>query len=333
VAKRAAGASEAHAAQAAREVLAQGNAVDAVIAGVLAAAAESPGVMLGPVQILVGGPGAGLRAVDGRVRQPGLGVARPRGLVAGEPVPAPSLVGVPALPAALAAVHASLGSASLLRTATPAIERARAVSAERARVVEAFARRGAGAFTDEALVGELTAVAGRAASGLLTHDDLAAVRPAVVACDERALGPSGVLLVPWRAQGAALDASAAHVVAAADTRGILAVGCYEAPLEGVAVPALGLVAPAFAAPVMRGEPRVRPGEPRPAAAPIALRAKRGVADLALGIAQAAAAEESLAAIIDALEEAPTVADALSKAPSGRAVAVVRTREIALVVAG
>lgn len=333
MARRAAGASEPHVAQAAADVLAYGNALDAVVAGVLAAAAESPGVILGPVQLLVGGPGMGLHAIDGRVRQPGQGVARPRGVVAGEGVPPPSRVGVPALAAALAVAHASLGSATLLRIAGSAIERARAIAPERARVVEAFARRGAAVMSDEGIAFELTAVAGRAASGLLTREDLAAVRPVLAACDERALGASGVLTVPWRGQQTGADGSATHVVAAADAHGIVAVGCYEVPLDGVPVPALGLLAPFFAAPVRRGEPRVRPGEPRPAAAPIALRARRGLVDLALGIGHAGDADAALDRVVDALEGAPTIAEALSASGAGRAVAVVRTRETALTVAG
>ena len=91
----AAGGSEAHVAQAARDAMARGNAVDAVVTAVLLAAAESPGVFLGPVQLLIGGAGAGLQAFDGRVRQPGLGIPRPRGVQAGEAVPAPARIGVP----------------------------------------------------------------------------------------------------------------------------------------------------------------------------------------------------------------------------------------------
>ena len=124
-AKRAVGASEGSAGEAAREALAFGNAVDAVVAGVLMAAAETPSVFLGPVQILVGGHGAGLCAVDGRVRQPGLGMTRPRGVPAGEPVPAPAWVGVPALPGALALVVASLGSVRLGRLCQAAASHAR----------------------------------------------------------------------------------------------------------------------------------------------------------------------------------------------------------------
>lgn len=264
--RRAAAGSESHVAQAAREVLERGNAVDAVVAGVLMAAAESPGVLLGPLQFLAGGAGAGLIAIDGRVRQPGLGAPRPRGFLANEAIPDAALVGVPFLPAALVTALATLGAATLLRAAGPALAWARAHAPERAAVLEAIARRGAPALAEEGVAGELTAAAGRAARGLLTPEDLAGVLPGVTRCDEPSLGPSGVLTVPWRARARALaseetplDASSGQVVCAADSRGLVAIACYEAPLEGVPVPALGLVAPRWAAPVLRGQPRIAPG--------------------------------------------------------------------------
>jgi len=320
-------ASESHVAQAARDALSYGNAVDAVVAGVLVAVAESPSVLLGPVQMLVAGAGAGVRAVDGRVRQPGLGVPRPRGFLASEQVPPQARVGVPALPAALAWVLASLGSATPLRVTGAAIERARGRSPERARVLEAFARRGAAALVDDGVVGELTAVAGRSVSGLLTREDLASVRPNIQSRDDQALEPSGVFTVPWRGD-VPHDASFTHVVAAADPRGLVAIACYDSPLDGLGVPALGLVAPAFAAPVMRGEARVRPGDPCSAAAPIALRAHHGIADLAFGLAEAHDAESALDAVVRALAQTLTVAAAIAEAPSGRPVAVIREGEAA-----
>jgi gamma-glutamyltranspeptidase/glutathione hydrolase len=330
--RRAAAASESHVAEAARDALLRGNAVDAVVAGVLVAAAETPSVLLGPLQVLVGGAGAGMRAVDGRVRQPGLGVPRPRGLLVGESVPAQARVGVPALPAALASLIASLGSATQLRVAGAAIERARARSAERARILEAFARRGAAALAEDDVVSELTAAAGRAVHGLLTREDLACVRPVIVSYDDRMLEPSGVLTAPWRGPAPA-DGSWTHVVAAADARGLLAVACYEAPLEGLAVPGLGLVAPPFATPVLRGEVRVRPGEPCSAAAPIALRMLHGIADLAFGIAEASAADAALDAVVRALAETLTIAAAVASAPSGRPIAIAREGDSAKVLAG
>ncbi len=330
MAKRAAGASDARIVHVVREALRTGNAVDAVVAGVLAAAAESPGVLLGPVQMLVGGAGAGLLALDGRVRQPGLGAPRPRGVRAGEHVPPEARVGVPVLPATVATALASAGSTTLRRAAGPAIEAARSLSPERARVVEMVAHRGAAILAEDAFVVELLAVAGRACGGALTREDLAAARPTMTSCDEKSL-PDGFLVAPWRTAPAP-DASCAHVVAAADARGLAAVACYEAPLEGLAVPLLGLIAPPFATPVRRGETRVPPGEPRPAASPIALRARHGLVDLALGVGQAADAEGVLAAILAGLRATLVVADAVGAATAGRPVALVRTREAALVVA-
>ena len=314
-------------AQAARDALAHGNAVDAVVTGLLVAAAEAAGVLLGPVQLLAGGAGAGLQAVDGRVRQPGLGIPRPRGVVAGEAVPPPARVGVPALPAAVATALASLGATTLLRAAGPALERARAVSAERAAVLQTFARRGASAMTDRAIASELAAVAGRAAGGTLTDDDLAAVRPGMVTCDEASIAPTGILRVPWR-EG--VPGPATHVVAAADARGLVAIACYEVPVDGVAVPALGLLAPAFASPVRRGEARVRPGEPRPASAPIALRTRRGIVDVAVGLALAEDAEAALESLLDRLDDAALLLEAIAAAP-GAPVALVRSGETAAVI--
>lgn len=327
--KSAAAASEGHVAEAARAALARGNAVDAVVAGVLAAAAASPGVLLGPVQILAAGAGVGLLAVDGRVRQPGLGAPRPRGTVAGGAVPRAARVGVPAMPAALATALATAGSVTLRRVCLEAAEAARAVSGERAAVLTSLARRGAPAMTDDAVAGELAAIAGRAAGGVLTKRDLASVRPTLVHPKDLSLAPEGWFRVPWR-EGAD-DGSRAHVVVAADGRGLLCAACYESTEDGVAVPALGLVAPAFAAPVMRGETRVRPGEPRPSAAPIAIRARGGLADLAIGIGLLADADAALEGLLPRLDASPLVAEAVATS-SGRGAAVARTRESAIVAA-
>lgn len=323
--RRAAAASETHVAQAARDVLARGNAMDAVVAGVLMAGAESPSVLLGPVQLLAGGSGAGLLAFDGRVRQPGLGTQRPRGFLSSEEIPEAARVGVPALPAALATALASLGSVTMLRAAGPALAWAKSRSLERAQLLDALARRGAPVLAEDAVASELIAAAGRAARGLLTLEDLAAVRPAVVRCDEGARGPSGALTVPWR--GPAEDASSTQVVAAIDGRGLAVVACYEVAADGgVAVPALGLHAPRSAEPVLRGQTRVSPGEPRLAAAPIALRALHGIVDFALGVAVAADGTAAVDAILDALGVSITPMAALQSSPMGRPIAIMRERD-------
>jgi hypothetical protein len=254
-----------------------------------------------------------------------MGAPRPRGVVAGDPVPPQARVGVPALPAALATLSASLGRMAFRRAAGAAVEQARAEAPERSAVLEALARRGAAALLDDAVAGELEAAAGRAAGGALTRDDLGAVRPVVIACPERSLEPENVLLAPWREAGAAGSGAATHVVAAADSRGLVAIACYEAPLEGLPMPALGLVAPAAASPVLRGQTRVRPGQPRPAAAPIALRTDKGTIDLALGVGQSEGADAALESVLTRLGASVPLKEVLA-AVEGRAVAVVWTRD-------
>jgi gamma-glutamyltranspeptidase/glutathione hydrolase len=327
---KAAAASQAHVAQAAREALSGGNAVDAVVAGVLEAAAVSPGVLLGPVQVLVGGTGAGLVAIDGRVRQPGLDAPRPRGFVADEAVPEAARIGAPALPAALATALALLGTATLTRVARAASKQAAAVSSERAAVLGALARHGAPALATEPVATELVHAAGRAARGLLTLADLAAPRPEVVRRQERDLAPRGVFTAPWEA-GAA-DGSATQVVIAADGRGMVAAAAFEDVSEGLAIPALGLIAPPFATPVMRGHVRVRPGQPLPACAPVALRVAGGVVDLGLGIAGRLDAHRALVSLVEAVGTSATVAEALSSVKGGRPVALAVSARSARVLA-
>jgi hypothetical protein len=329
--RRAAAASEPHAAQAARDVIERGSAVDAVVAGILAAAAESPTVFFGPVQILVAGGGAGLVAIDGRVRQPGRGVQRPRGFLADETIPAAARVGVSALPAALTAAVASFGSMSMLRVAGPALAIATVRSPERASLLETFARRGAQSVSEGDIATELIAAAGRASRGVLTTDDLATIRPEVVRFEERRLGASGILAPPWVAS-AGVDASFTHVVAAGDARGMLAIACYEVPAEGMTVAALGVALPAFAHPVMRGQTRVTPGAALDAAAPIVLRARRGVADLAIGVAAARDAEDAVRTTVAALDETTALAQALVALPAGRPIAIAKGDDGARVLA-
>jgi hypothetical protein len=99
----------------------------------------------------------------------------------------------------------------------------------------------------------------------------------------------------------------------------------------VAVPELGTVAPGSAAPFSRGHARVRPGHPRPAAAPIALRLRDGIVDLGLGIAAVADAEAVLAGVLAAIDSRGVV-EALSAVLGGRPVAIARTTQAARVLA-
>jgi gamma-glutamyltranspeptidase/glutathione hydrolase len=300
--KSAVSASEGHVADAATALLSKGNAVDAVVAGVFAAAAGAPGVLLGHVQLLLCGAGIGLRAVDGRVRQPGKGAPRPRGFTADQTVSLAARVGVPALPAALAAAQATAGSATLAQVMAPALALA---DGERRDVLRRIARRGAGAMSDDAIADELVAVCGRIAGGLLTREDLESVLPTIVSATDRAEAPDSpnarrVVGMPWAAS-VGVGNPRVHVVAACDYRGLLAIACYERHEDGVVIEALSLVAPLLASPVLRGEERVRPTSPIDAAAPIAVAsvAGEGLPDTAFGIACDAQGDAVLSEVLAA----------------------------------
>lgn len=281
-------------------ILGRGNAVDAVVAGIFAAAGLYPSVLLGPVQVLIGGAGAGLRAVDGRVRQPGLGNPRPRGFQPNDAIPEAARVGVPALPAALLAAVTTYGKLSVAAVIGPGAELARAKSKPRGTVLQRIAERGPAAFAEAFLAEELTAAAGRLAGGLLSKQDMDELRPVLTRASlhEGAFGRD-IITVPWGASSVrgvpAVPAPAAdvRVIVAADRNGLLAVGCYEVPKAGLTIDAFELVAPFKATPVLRGEPRVKPGEPRGAAAPIALGQLAGTVDLAVGIGSSPEAEALL----------------------------------------
>ena len=338
--QRAAAASQGAVAEVATAALARGNAIDAVAAGVFAAAAAEPGVLLGPIQLLLGGAGAGLRAIDGRTRQPGVEQPRPRGFREEDAVVAASRVATPALPAALAAALALGGGASLARAIGPALDIARALSPARRGVLQLLARRGAAALGESSVRDELLAVAGRVAGGLLGEGDFDALLPVVLTAAVEKGDELETATVPWGAaairDGAQppFDAGSVEIVAASDGRGLIAIACYEVPSDGLAIDALGLVAPFCAAPVRRGEPRVRPGDPRPAAAPIALAVREGLVELAVGVARSREAELDLGAMLRAamsgtLDEALA---ALPRSSTGSLVGIARSRDAARVVA-
>jgi hypothetical protein len=316
--------SQQDAAQAAAAMLTRHGAVDAVVAGVFAAAATSPAVLLGPVQILLAGAGTGLRAVDGRTVQPGKGNARPRGFRPGDAIPPAARVAVPSLPSALAVTLATFGSVQLTRAVGPAVDLAKACSPARAAVLERIGARGP-QLVAGGVGGELVNAVGPLAGGILSLDDLEDLRPGLVVTEPEALGARRAVVVPWdgaairKGSARGIDASHTQVVLAVDARGTWAIAAYEAPEDGVAIPELGLVAPFGAEPVLRGEARVKPGTPRPAAAPIALIEADRVTALAVGIAELHSAEATLGRWL-------TEADPMdSPAPTdGRALGVVRT---------
>jgi len=306
---RAAVASSPEAEAAAEELLRRGNAVDAVVAGVFAACAASPGVLLGPVQLLVGGGGAGLRALDGRVRQPGVGAPRPRGFKDDEEVPEAARVGVPWLPATLSVAIATSGTATFAQVLAPAL--AIAKGTPRHEVLAKIASRGPRAIEERPLGTELIAVAGRPSGGLLTTDDLSSPRPEVhhaARVKLEAPSPRWAITLPWaNADGGLPSAPAGEVnvgtargIVAVDRHGAFAVACWDEGIDGIMIPELQLRAPFFAEPVRRGQTRVRPGDARPAAAPVALVGGEAGPDVGFAAFGAGDAYEVLAGAVRSL---------------------------------
>lgn len=276
---------------AATELLKKGTAMDAVVGGVLAAAAASPSVLLGPLHVLVAGGGAGARGFDGRVRQPGKGAPRPRGFQRDEPIPDAARVGAPSLPGALFAAQGAFGKLTLLQVAAAALDASK--KTPRGDVLRAIVERGPLALAERGIGGELVAVVGRLEGGLLTLDDLADPEVRAAPCDRARAGAADVAWLPWAP--ASMGARHAHVVLAADWHGTIACAAFEAPPDGVRIDALGLVAPLGAEPVRRGETRVSPGTALDSAAPLAVREESSKATLALGWIGATFTRDALAA--------------------------------------
>lgn len=274
----AAAASHAGMAEAAREVLRdQGSAVDALVAAFFALAGEEAGGLLAPVVALVGGAGAGARAIDGRAQQPGRGAPRPRGILAGAPIPLAARVAAPRALAALFHLHAAHGRGSLAKLARAGVARAAELGEEaRSGFLRRVASEGVPGLAREAEA--LLRVAGGHAGGLLTEEDLSAPPddlPAEVEAFTLSEGePARALFEPWSApaDGAA---GLVHVAVAADARGVIAalavhLGATAHLGATLRVPELGLALPLVGEPVMRGHERVRPGTPIEVAPALAL---------------------------------------------------------------
>lgn len=248
------------------EALKKGNPADAIVAGLLVAAALDPSVLLGPAQILVGGTGSGDRAIDGRSRQPGLGTKRPRGFLSEDRIPLAARVAVPGLPAAALLLHAHHGRAAISAIVSIVKPLARAASKPRGAVLERILASGAAALGKEKALLDL---AGPLEGGVLTKTDLESVRPASAACATE----DGISRAPWE-RGAERPV---RLLAACDKRGILVVACYEVADDGLRIDALDLVAPLVAEPVRRGVTRRSPGDPLLAPCPLALKGRTAVA--------------------------------------------------------
>jgi gamma-glutamyltranspeptidase/glutathione hydrolase len=242
---------------------ASGSATGAVLCGFFAAAGAYGGVLMGPISILVAGTGRGARAFDGRLRQPGQGIKRPRGVKPEEAVPDQARIAVPAsIPAAMVA-YAYDGGQSLTSILRTGIQRAtRAGAEERAGLLRQVRGSGAATFAETNFVRSMLRIAGPSQGGLLTPTDFSKVSD--VDHDAVAMPhPEGNLFVtPWEADGEGADVDAfgsGAAVLAADVRGQLAALTYRRLVDGYPLDDLELDVPLAGSPVRRGERRVAPG--------------------------------------------------------------------------
>jgi hypothetical protein len=241
-----------------------GTAIDAVLAGYFAAAGRYPGVLLGPVTLLLGGTGSGDRAFDGRVRQPGKNAKRPRGTLPGEEPPPAARVGVPCSVPALAVALGYGAQATLGRLVQSGVALAREASAQRrAAVLSRIGEVGALAFSEPELSRALVRAFGAPNGGLLTPADFS--RPEGL--DLPAVRAGERLTAPWASAATSAFVHGA-TVSAIDVSGMFVAAAFERMPEALHVDELELSAPLLAVPTLRGVPRLAPGSAIPAAAPL-----------------------------------------------------------------
>lgn len=254
-----------------------GDAVGAVVSGFFAAAGESPGVLFGATGLIVAQVGMGVRAFDGRQRQPGLGQRRARGLAPGDAVPDAARVAVPGGIAALLVALRYGRSAALSKIVSTGIGLAKKAGAEqRAEALDAIGRLGPAALAAPRIARPLIHLAGPSEGGALGLSDLESIPE----LDQPARASVGLRTPPWvdeRLEAALVPDSEWQAQAlrqqglcASDASGGLAALCYDDAITGLHVDALELVLPLHAVPVRRGLPRVPPGRFLPAPTPLSI---------------------------------------------------------------
>jgi len=244
------------------------SALGAVLTGYFAACGAHPGVLLSPLAVVLYGFGAA-RALDGRVRQPGLGGKRPRGFLPDEAIPDAARVGVATGPTAALIGLGYDKARRLSAVLKPGIALAKAEGASsRASLLTQIHDFGAAALTASAFYRPLIHVAGPSEGGMLTSSDFTTT-PEVDLAAQRVNDGEGRLGVPW--DDGSAGALELDYVAAIDAQGIAAVAAYHHCRSGMAVPELDLLAPLCAQPVIRSVTRVKPATALPLAVDLAIR--------------------------------------------------------------
>jgi hypothetical protein len=259
-----------------------GDAVGAVVSGFFAAAGDSPGVLLGAVGLIVAQVGMGVRAFDGRQRQPGLGQRRARGLAPGDVAPTAARVAAPGGIAALLVALRYGRSVALSKIIATGIGLAKKAGCERrAEALDAIQRLGAAALASPGIARPLIHLAGPSEGGALGLSDLEFIpaldQPACAAPGLRNPAWVGQRLDPAQRSDSDWDAQALrqHGLCASDAGGGLAALCYDSAMNGLRVDALELISPLNAVPVRRGWPRIMPGRFIPAPTPLSIEIGEG----------------------------------------------------------
>lgn len=277
--------------EAARAYLqAGGDAVGAVVTGFFVAAAQDPGVLLGSIGLLIAQVGGGVRAFDGRTRQPGLEARRPRGLnPEDEPAPAARV----AAPTSIAALLVALRYGHQLpigKILAPGITLAKEHGCERrAAVLEQIQRLGAAALAAPAISRPLIHVAGPSEGGSLNIADLTAIpeldHPArstehlrVAPWEHELPDPERMPDTDWNGQLERQQGICAH-----DLRGGVAALCYDRASRGLEVAELELLLPFTAVPPRRGVTRIAPGSFLPAPTPLSIELSASAVPLAAAV--------------------------------------------------
>lgn len=244
-------------------------ALGACLAGFFAAAAKSEDVLFSPLSIILGGVGTGGRAFDGRLRQPGLGVKRPRGFISEAEVPVAARIAIPCSVAAAAVACAYQAGTSMSSVLRPALQIAKKTGA-RVEPLERVRQLGGNALRDPLFARALTLLAGPSEGGVISTEDLGPQHGLDVPLNARDARCGRLQEPPWVSEGdleAPLENT--HVVLAVDVHGGFAALSFQRA-TGPSLEGLDLRAPLGARPVMRGVPRVRPGSALGAPAPIGL---------------------------------------------------------------
>lgn len=248
--------------RAAEDAVASGHSpLGVVVSSYLALAGHHPGILWSPLSVLVHGLGVS-RAFDGRLRQPGVGVKRPRGFTPTEQVPPAAAIAVaqvvPALFVALSYDDERRYS-ELFKAGLSAAKRVGAT--RRGALLNRIKELGARAFMDPSLHRPLLHAGSSSEGGLLGVKDFEPPVSIDVPTVQEVVDGQATISFPW----APVSESTGEpgYIAALDRRGVGVLLRYERAVAGEMVDDLELLLPHAAVPVRRGITRVKPGQPLP----------------------------------------------------------------------